>query len=670
VTPEQLAALTPPGTTTATAATTTAGTTAGTTATATGYQMLYRLDAAATDAQVAAGRAAVEAAVPAGAATGSSSYLDVRLTVIGATAAFVPFVAAFGVLGLAMSTLIIGIVVSGAVGAATWRIGVLKSLGFTPTQVVRAYVIQALVPAAVGVGLGILIGNLLAVPVLGEQSRAFGGGTPSIPMWVDLAVAGAALALVACAALLPALRAGRMRSVEAIAVGRTPGNGRGRFARRVTSRLPLPAALSLGLANPFARPTRSAVTAAAVGFGVVGITFALGLGATLVAVETENNRDTAGQVVVYVGPPLAPGSKPAAPGPASGGSASGSSASVSAPDRTASGGSASGGSASGGSAPGGPASGGPAPDRTASDPGAVAAAVAAQPGTSRYYGLTETEVSVSGIVGTTYVTAYSGDASWAARPMISGSWFGGPGEAVVDTQFLKAADVRVGDTVTLTDHGRSAAVRIVGEVFDVESDVNVLTDKASLAGLGLDVAPSRFAVDLEPGADVPSYIRALNETLRPVGGDAEANIGEGSDVIATMEALIATLTLMIAMVAVLGVFNTVVLDTRERVHDLGVYKALGMTPRQTVTMVVTSVAWIGAVAGLVGVPLGIALHHYVVPLMGKAVATGMPHAYLAVYHLLQLVPLVLGGLVIATAGALLPAGWAAGTRTATALRTE
>ncbi|MGA4847373.1 hypothetical protein ACOBQB_14300 [Streptomyces sp. G5(2025)] len=36
----------------------------------------------------------------------------------------------------------------------------------------------------------------------------------------------------------------------------------------------------------------------------------------------------------------------------------------------------------------------------------------------------------------------------------------------------------------------------------------------------------------------------------------------------------------------------------------------------------------------------------------------------------ELLPLALGCLVIATLGALLPAGWAAGARTATALRTE
>ncbi|MET9559760.1 hypothetical protein [Streptomyces tauricus] len=47
----------------------------------------------------------------------------------------------------------------------------------------------------------------------------------------------------------------------------------------------------------------------------------------------------------------------------------------------------------------------------------------------------------------------------------------------------------------------------------------------------------------------------------------------------------------------------------------------------------------------------------------------LPRSVIAVHHGAELVPLVLGGLLIAALGALLPAGWAARTRTATALRT-
>ena len=130
-----------------------------------------------------------------------------------------------------------------------------------------------------------------------------------------------------------------------------------------------------------------------------------------------------------------------------------------------------------------------------------------------------------------------------------------------------------------------------------------------------------------------------------------------------IEGLVGTLTLVIALVAGLGVLNTVVLQTRERVHDLGVFKAVGMTPRQTITMVVSTVAGTGLVAGLASIPAGVTLHRGVLPVMGHAVQTALPVAVLDVYQAPELVLLALSGLAIAVAGALAPAGWAARART-------
>jgi putative ABC transport system permease protein len=87
-------------------------------------------------------------------------------------------------------------------------------------------------------------------------------------------------------------------------------------------------------------------------------------------------------------------------------------------------------------------------------------------------------------------------------------------------------------------------------------------------------------------------------------------------------------------------------------------------------MVVCSAAGVGLLAGVIAVPLGVALHRYVLPIMGNAAQTGIPAAFLNVYHPAELVLLALAGLAIAVIGALPPAGWAAETRTASALRAE
>jgi putative ABC transport system permease protein len=618
VSPAQLAGLTAPGT-------------------VPDYQMLYRFAHAATNGQVSADRAAVAAAVPAGSLTGAASYLKIKLSADRQAAAYVPFVVAFGVLGMAMSVLIIGIVVSGAVGAATRRIGILKSLGFTPAQVARAYVAQALIPATVGIGLGAVLGNLLAVPVLADEGDAYGTGARAIAPWIDVAVPAAALAAVVLTALVPALRAGRLRTVEAIAVGRTPRAGRGRLVRYLLGRLPLPRAISLGLANPFARPARSATILVAVTFGAVGVTFGVGLATSLNAVQHGLQRDQPGAVVVE-----SFRTGPGGPGPVRHGR--GEAAPAAGPDGV-----------------------------QQADPAAVTAAIRRQHGTRAYFSTGQTQVGVAGLAGATDVTVYDGDSSWGAYQMISGSWFHRPGEAVAPSGFLDATGTHVGSTVTLTASGRSVRVRIVGEVFHLRDEgMEILTDRASLTGLGADAVPvpDEYHVDLAPGTGRQAYVDALNAALHPIGADARVNTNQLSSTVIAMDTLAAILTAMLVAVAGLGVLNTVVLDTRERVHDLGVLKALGMAPRQTVAMVVTSVAGIGIVAGAAGVPIGVALHHLVLPAMARAAGSRLPAVDLAVYHPLVVIGLAMGGLVIAVAGALLPAGWAAKTRTATALRTE
>nr|WP_094103527.1 ABC transporter permease [Streptomyces phaeoluteigriseus] len=607
---------------------------AATDGTTAGYEMLYRFHRAETDAHVAAGRAAITAAVPPDALSGSQSYLAVEQQRTANARAFVPFLAAFGVLGLLLSVLVVGIVISGAVGAATRRIGILKSLGFTPAQVVRAYVGQALLPAAVGCLLGLALGNALAVPVLGEVGEAFDAPVTTVPLWIDVVVPVGALLLVAGAALLPALRAGRLSTVAALGVGRTLGRkpGAARSVRRLTARLParlpLPRAVGLGLADPFVRPARSGTMAAAVAFGAVCVTFAVGLALSLGVVQAGRMLNSAGSVVVQTG---------------------------------------------GGTGPPGAqvVHVGAEAETPKADPEEIGAVLRAQEGTVRFYGTARAELSVRGITGATTVVAYQGDSAWGAPRTVAGRWLDGPGEAVVTSRFLEAAGIGVGDTLRLEERGRHASVRIVGEAFFTEGEgMALLTSTSTLADLGLDARPGRYDVQTEAGTDAARYLGSLRDELEGVGAVAQANTGNSSSVILAMDALIGMLTLMLVVVAGLGVLNTVVLDTRERVRDLGVLKALGMTPRQTVTMVVTSVAGTGLLAGLAAVPAGVALHHWIIPLMGDGVGMNLPTAALSVYDPQRLTLLALGGLVIAVAGGLLPATWAARTDTATALRSE
>ncbi|WP_328473256.1 ABC transporter permease [Streptomyces sp. NBC_00448] len=114
--------------------------------------------------------------------------------------------------------------------------------------------------------------------------------------------------------------------------------------------------------------------------------------------------------------------------------------------------------------------------------------------------------------------------------------------------------------------------------------------------------------------------------------------------------------MLLSAVTALGVFNTVLLTTRERRRDLGMLKSIGMTPRQVVVMTVTSVAGIGLVGGLLGIPLGILAHRTV---LDHVSVIAFPASMRDVWHAPQLAGLALAGVVIAALGALVPARQAA-----------
>ena len=192
-----------------------------------GAQMLYRFAEARSYAQVRADVAEVTRALPPGAVTGAGSWLAAQDAATGNAAIMEPFVVAFALIGLVMAVLIVGNVVSGAVVAQYHRIGVLKSLGLTPAQVLVAYLSRVGWPALVGCVTGVVAGNLLAVPVLQHSSDAYGVGRQQVPWWVSVIAPAGMLVLTALAALGPALRAGRLSAVQAIAAGRAPGPAAG-----------------------------------------------------------------------------------------------------------------------------------------------------------------------------------------------------------------------------------------------------------------------------------------------------------------------------------------------------------------------------------------------------------------------------------------------------------
>jgi putative ABC transport system permease protein len=305
---------------------------------------------------------------------------------------------------------------------------------------------------------------------------------------------------------------------------------------------------------------------------------------------------------------------------------------------------------------------------TAGQQRAITAALDRQPGTAHYVAETDDQLSGPGQPTPVTVTAYAGAPRWIGWTLITGRWYTGNGQADVNTAFLTDTGTAVGGTYTLTSGGRQTAVRIAGEVFDPHGNTaDAFMSAATLAAALPGLAPDQYDVGIRPGTTAQSYANALSAALGP---SYDITTSTSSPSLKAVVLLTIVLTILLIVVAGLGVLNTVVLQIRDRAHDLGVFKAIGMTPAQTLAMVICSVCGIGILAGLIATPAGVALHQYVVPVMGHAGQTNIPAALLSVYPPAELALLALSGLLIAAVAALGPAGWASRVRTATALRAE
>jgi putative ABC transport system permease protein len=524
-------------------------------------QMLYRFAQAGSYAQVRADVAEVTRALPPGAVTGAGSWLAAEDAATGNGAIMEPFVVAFALIGLVMAVLIVGNVVSGAVVAGYHRIGVLKSLGLTPAQVVVAYLSRVGWPALAGCVAGVVAGNLLAVQVLHQSSAAYRVGSQQVPWWASVVAPAGMLVLTALAALGPALRAGRLSAVQAIAAGRAPRAGRGYAAHRLAARLRLPRPAGLGLAAPFARPARTVVTLAAIAFGATAVIFAFGLNSSLSrAAASQTLSATVPVQIQQFGPGAGPQQVP-----------------------------------------------------DAAQATAVTAALRAQPGTGHEVAVYQEEVKVPGVAQN------------------------------VNAQVL--------------------------EVFQPSKEARLYGSTQTLPGVATTANLQEYYVGLRPGTSAAAYTQAVNARLgsRSPWGATGPDNGQFYQIAI---GLIGLLALLVAVAAGLGVLNTVLMTTRDRVHDLGIFKALGMRPGQTLTMVTCWIVGPAVVAAVIAAPAAVALNSATLRAMAATAHTDLPASFTQVFPPGRLALLSLAALAIAAAGALLPASWAARARPATALRAE
>jgi ABC-type lipoprotein release transport system permease subunit len=146
--------------------------------------------------------------------------------------------------------------------------------------------------------------------------------------------------------------------------------------------------------------------------------------------------------------------------------------------------------------------------------------------------------------------------------------------------------------------------------------------------------------------------------------DAQAATGETSDIPDELPLLIYTLDTALLLITVTTLVAVALLSVRERIRDYGVLKAIGLTPGQLTSTVISAHAAVALVASLLAVPLGVGLY-----LALAWITSGTTEdAVVAPWRSLALIPI--GTVLVVVAATSVPARLATRIRTSDALRYE
>jgi len=573
------------------------------------YLMTYRFATDPSSAQLQADVDRLRSALPRGSVTGSVNYILIR-NVFNITNQIVTSVlVAFSVFALAATAAIVANLVTGIVLAGYREIGIMKAVGFTPLQVVAVFELQILIPAAAACLVGIPAGTLASQPLLANSSHALGlAYTPTFSVGLDLVTLAGALLVVALAALVPAFRAGLLKPVVVIANASAPRGQSGRGLRRFAARLRLPRPVVIGVGDAFARPARAVLTLVAILLGVATITVALGLPRSFTAINNSETNAGNVDVVVHKSPAL-------------------------------------------------------------SDADALAI-ISAQPATARVVAETGENFTVPGIGDPVNARIFRGDSSHLGYMVVAGRWFSGPGEVLAPKALLQDAHLKIGDHFNASVRGSAVPLVVVGEIYDINNlGHSLFMDWATLSAVEPDVTPDGYLITLSPGASVNAYVQHVSAAQLDLL-DVQPNNTSIVAPVKIIDTVLLILAIVIALIGVGGIFNTLLLNTRERVRDTATLKAVGMSPRQVVAMVAAAAGLIALVGGIVAVPVGVGLHRYLLDLISASAGNDTPPAAYAVFGPLELVAIPVIGVLVAVAAALIPGRWAARTNVVEALHAE
>ena len=186
------------------------------------------------------------------------------------------------------------------------------------------------------------------------------------------------------------------------------------------------------------------------------------------------------------------------------------------------------------------------------------------------------------------------------------------GAVILPSARAASLGVGVGDTIDVATAAGLATLKVAGLV---ERSFPGRTGETAIVGwadaldrFGVEGADA-FVVRYDPGLEATARpeVDALAGQLALTAAPIEQIEGAVGDALDRVFGLLDMLALAAVVVAALGIVNTLSMDTWERIRELGMLRAAGMSRRQVWRSVLVEAGILGAVGALVGAVTGVIL---------------------------------------------------------------
>ncbi|MBN1667567.1 MAG: ABC transporter permease, partial [Anaerolineales bacterium] len=251
-------------------------------------------------------------------------------------------------------------------------------------------------------------------------------------------------------------------------------------------------------------------------------------------------------------------------------------------------------------------------------------------------------------------------------------------EAILPASFAAEKDLSIGDDLVILTPLGNERLEIVGLLADQGV---ALLNGGVVAFAPLPVVQELFAlgdevaeVSLRTEAEIstaPKALQAFKEQLEaqlPQGSRAVYPAARGqlvSRMLATYQQGLSFFSMIAIFVGAFLIYNTFSMTIVERTREIGMLRAIGMSRRKVIGMVLAEALFLALIGSLIGLAAGVVLARGLMTMTGAIVDTGEQAFTISRQGILQS---LLVGLGVTLGAALLPAIQAARTSPLTALR--